>query len=92
MKISKRGIFLFMTVIVLIQYISPLVAIANTTENTDLIALNSAKVVDQDDQTVTVDLKATANNTTAAQKGTITLDNPAAVVKEVRIKTTTSCE
>lgn len=52
-KISKRGIFLFMTVIVLIQYISPLVAIANTTENTDLIALNSAKVVDQDDQTVT---------------------------------------
>ena len=58
-KISKRGIFLFMTVIVLIQYISPLVAIANTTENTDLIALNSAKVVDQDDQTVTVDLKAT---------------------------------
>ena len=90
-KISKRGIFLFMTVIVLIQYISPLVAIANTTENTDLIALNSAKVVDQDDQTVTVDLKATANNTTAAaQKGTITLDNPAAVVKEVVNKTTTS--
>ena len=90
-KISKRGIFLFMTVIVLIQYISPLVAIANTTENTDLIALNSAKVVDQDDQTVTVDLKATANNATAAaQKGNITLDNPAAVIKEVVNKTTTS--
>ena len=90
-KISKRGIFLFMTVIVLIQYISPLVAIANTTENTDLIALNSAKVVGQDDQTVTVDLKVTANNSTAAaQKGNITLDNPAAVVKEVVNKTTTS--
>lgn len=89
-KMTKRGIFLLMTVIVLFQSISPIAAIANTTEKTDLIGLKTAKVVDQDDKTVTVNLKVTANNATAAQKSDIKLDNHAAVVKEVLNKTTTS--
>lgn len=91
-KLSKNGIFILMTVIILIQYISPFLAAADTLEEKkNLISLNSAKVVDQDDQTVTVDLKATANNATAAaQKSEIKLDNPTAVITEVVNKTTTS--
>ena len=64
-KLSKSGIFIFMTVIILLQYVSPILAVANTLdEKNDLVSLKTAKVSKEDDQTVTVNLKVTANNTT----------------------------
>ena len=54
-----------MTVIILLQYVSPILAVANTLdEKNDLVSLKTAKVSKEDDQTVTVDLKVTANNVT----------------------------
>ena len=83
-KLSKSGICIFMTVIILLQYVSPVLAVANTLdEKNDLVSLKSAKVSKEDDQTVTVDLKVTANNETVqAAKTKIEFSNKAIVFKE----------
>ncbi len=91
-KLSKSGIFIFMTVIILLQYVSPILAVANTLdEKNDLVSLKSAKVSKEDDQTVTVDLKVTANNVTEqAAKTKIEFSNKAIVFKEALNQLTTS--
>ncbi|MDN6013925.1 MAG: hypothetical protein L0I12_09185, partial [Lactococcus sp.] len=91
-KLSKSGIFIFMTVIILLQYVSPVLAVANTLdEKNDLVSLKSAKVSKEDDQTVTVDLKVTANNETVqAAKTKIEFSNKAIVFKEALNQLTTS--
>ena len=91
-KLSKSGIFIFMTVIILLQYVSPILAVANTLdEKNDLVSLKTAKVSKEDDQTVTVNLKVTANNTTEqAVKTKIEFSNKAIVFKEALNQLTTS--
>ena len=91
-KLSKSGIFILMTVIILLQYISPILAAADTLDDkNDLITLNSAKVSKEDDQTVTINLKVTADNATEqAKKTQIELSNKAIVFKEALNQLTTS--
>ncbi|MCJ1988870.1 collagen binding domain-containing protein [Lactococcus piscium] len=81
-----------MTVIILLQYVSPILAVANTLdEKNDLVSLKSAKISKQDDQTVTVDLKVTANNVTEqTAKTKIEFSNKAIVFKEALNQLTTS--
>ncbi|MGX7048795.1 aggregation-promoting protein [Lactococcus piscium] len=91
-KLSKNGIFILMTVIILLQYVSPILAVANTLdEKNDLITLNTANVSKEDDQTVTVDLKVTANNATEQAKQTnIEFSNKSVMIKEILNQTTAS--
>ncbi|MCJ1995638.1 Cna B-type domain-containing protein [Lactococcus piscium] len=91
-KLSKNGIFILMTVIILLQYVSPILAVANTLdEKNDLITLNSAKVSKEDEQTVTADLNVTATNATEqAKQINIEFSNKSIMIKEVLNQTTTS--
>ena len=81
-----------MAVIILLQYVSPILAATDTlAEKKELVSLTSAKVVAVDDQTVTVDLKLTADNATQqAEKATIGFDNKTVELKEVVNQTATS--
>nr|CZS71237.1 aggregation promoting factor [Lactococcus lactis] len=91
-KLSKSSIFILMAVIILLQYVSPILAATDTlAEKKELVSLTSAKVVAVDDQTVTVDLKLTADNATQqAEKATIGFDNKTVELKEVVNQTATS--
>ncbi len=91
-KLSKSSIFILMAVIILLQYVSPILAASDTlAEKKELVSLTSAKVVAVDDQTVTVDLKLTADNATQqAEKATIGFDNKTVELKEVVNQTATS--
>ncbi|MCH4168458.1 MAG: Cna B-type domain-containing protein [Streptococcaceae bacterium] len=91
-KLSKSGIFILMTVTILLQYVSPILTAAQTIgEKVNLVTLNSAQVKAIEDQDVTIDLKVTANNSdTQAETTSIKVQDSSVVIKEVTNQTTNS--
>ncbi|MBS7576356.1 MULTISPECIES: Cna B-type domain-containing protein [unclassified Enterococcus] len=88
-KLSKSGIFILMTITILLQYVSPILTAAQTTEaKANPITLDTAKIAAIGDQDVTVDLQVTVNNPdTQAINSEIKIQDSAAVIKAVANQT-----